>query len=63
MILNKFSNSITKEFLVNISYKKIINTLAVDKKKEKRRKKKSTHPNGTKQCNKRLFLKKLISPR
>ena len=37
MILNKFSNSTTKEFLVNISYKKIINTLTVDTKKKKKK--------------------------
>jgi hypothetical protein len=53
MILNKFSNSTTKEFRVNISYKKIINTLTVDTKKKE--KKKSNHPNGTKQCYKDFF--------
>jgi hypothetical protein len=37
MILNKFSNSTTKEFRVNISYKKIINTLTVDTKKKKKK--------------------------
>ena len=38
MILNKFSNSTTKEFRVNISYKKIINTLTVDTQKKKKKK-------------------------